>query len=198
MMKRSILALTIAALLVGAGPAWAGNLILNPSFGTGDFTDWTTNDLEYTSIESNYDGYTPYTGGYFLSMGNADYYGTISQMVSGLTVGEQYNLYVDLATNSDPNSFGISFGGQTVLTPTNIPDSNDAYVEYDFTVTATSTTETLTLSEEDIPDYFALGYVGMTPVPEPTSVTMLDIGAFGILGYAWRRHKKAAVPAACS
>jgi hypothetical protein len=36
---------------------------------------------------------------------------------------------------------------------------------------------------------------GTTPVPEPTSLTLLAIGAAGLLGYAWRQRKSAAVKA---
>jgi hypothetical protein len=32
--------------------------------------------------------------------------------------------------------------------------------------------------------------------PEPASLTMLGIGAFGLLGYAWKRRKTAALPVA--
>jgi uncharacterized repeat protein (TIGR03803 family) len=31
----------------------------------------------------------------------------------------------------------------------------------------------------------------LTPVPEPSSIVLLSIGAISLLTYAWRRHTKA-------
>jgi hypothetical protein len=33
---------------------------------------------------------------------------------------------------------------------------------------------------------------GPTPVPEPSSLTLLGLGSFGLLGYGWRRQKRIA------
>jgi hypothetical protein len=33
-------------------------------------------------------------------------------------------------------------------------------------------------------------------VPEPASLTLVGLCAVGLLGYAWRRHKKLAAPIA--
>ncbi len=41
------------------------------------------------------------------------------------------------------------------------------------------------------------GYIDLVVVPEPSTFALLGVGAVALLGYAWRRQRKALPPPSC-
>src|SRR5476649_1519528 len=102
--------------------------LLNGSFETGDFTDWTLGgNTGTTAVESSgWDGYAPENGTYFAALGAIGSLDYLSQTVA-TTAGQSYILTYYLASNGTiPNEFlsnagpagglvfdGLPSGGQT-------------------------------------------------------------------------------------
>jgi hypothetical protein len=175
--------LSVAAFL----PAYADQLV-NGGFETGDFTGYTTSNLNFTTVEaSGFDGYASHSGSFFAALGNAGSQGIISQTFSD-TAGVQYDFSFYLASNGSPNTFAASIDGTTVLGPSDI--GTQPYTLYSFLFTGTGS-DTISFSERDDPDYLALDDVSVTPtvsaVPEPSGLVLMATGIAG-LATAFRRR----------
>ena len=150
---------------------------------------------------------SPDGGNFLASDGEAEYSGTITQTISGLTAGHQYTLSFDWAGNQylDSSSIGytgpltvdwqVSLGAQTFTTPV----ANYAghgftgWMTQTFTYTATSSSEVLTFLAQGTPN-------GLPPValldgvtlnattPEPGTITLMATGLIGGVG-ALRRYR---------
>jgi hypothetical protein len=125
---------------------------------------------------------------------NANTFDTVSQTVSGLTVGETYDLswLYGGRPGGGTQVLDVSFGGAPVTSDTG---SIGVWTLNSFEVTATSTTETLTFASEvtdGLPSYGnELTDVSLVtlPVPEPAAWAMMLAG-FGGLGAAMRARRR--------
>jgi hypothetical protein len=148
-------------------------------------------------------------GGNFVALdGDSQYRGTISQSISGLTVGQTYTLTFDWAAAQLINRSGatteqlaVSLGGDTQTTAI-MPNSDGGFSGWQnvtMKFVANSTNETLTFlsvgTPDGLPPIAALDGVSLTGgVPEPASWAMMITGFFGLGAMA--RRRRAAVAAA--
>lgn len=147
-----------------------GQLVQNPGFETGDFTDWTVND---NSGETQ-------VGGNFLSPPYAVHSGNYQAIIEGIgtpsylsqtipTVpGQFYQLSFWL--NSDgttPNEFIFSWNGQTLLDQVNVPNTG-GWTNLQFLAKATGHTSAIQFGVRDDSDWLALDDVFAQPVPPPS------------------------------
>jgi hypothetical protein len=218
----------------------------SPSFflsdGAGDLTSWTTstnadsNNILFassTDVATRHDdarfgfwstsGVTasPY-GGNFVAFDGDPTPGarqTMSQTVSGLTVGETYHLTFDWAatqyefvngsafgctgcwTGATTNEFQVSLGGETHDTAT-VDVASQGFTGWmtgSMTFTATSASELLVFLSEggptSLPPVALLDGVSLTGVtggaPEPATWAMMGLGFAGLGVAAYRRRRKA-------
>jgi hypothetical protein len=132
-------------------------------------------------------------GGSFIAQ-DADFMtGTLSQSISGLTVGHTYavSFYQALAqqsgfTGATSSQWVVSLGGQTDYS-TQMNDSSQGFTGWSYVTdyfTATSTTESLgfTANGSGAPPMALLDGVSMVDTPEPASWTLMMVGLIGIVG----------------
>jgi hypothetical protein len=126
---------------------------------------------------------------------NANGFDTVSQTVTGLTVGKTYDLswLYGGRNGGGPQALNVSFGGVAVTTDTSDNGVNDFWSPNAFKVVATATSETLTFASEvtsGIPSYGnELTDVSLTPVPEPAAWALMLMG-FGGLGAGLRTRRR--------
>ncbi|MFI5454693.1 MAG: PEP-CTERM sorting domain-containing protein, partial [Isosphaerales bacterium] len=193
-------------------------LIVNGGFETGDFSGWTATPASqgsgfYVASEAGIPSrpnqgptpfYIPHSGTYVAVMGAFDvgFFDSISQTVA-TTPGQPYVidfwLFNGTVVSATPSSeFKASWGGNVLLDQANPPvllypsPSYPAYTEYTFVETPTTASTTLQFSAYETTGYFLLDDVSVSAVPEPSTLTLLGIGAFCFWGFAWRRRKQAA------
>jgi len=207
MLKQIFGASVLALGLYAANPALATfNLIQNPGFETGDFTDWTTNNFELTQgFNQNFVGaYSPFEGNYAAIFGQeVAPLATISQTFTTVP-GDTYDINFWLAfdtgalSDTDPNfppqgasEYTASFDGTTLTDVNTNGLAPFNYTDFNFQQTATSTSSDLTLGFLNYPDLFYLDNVSVTDVsavPEPTTPVILIVGGLVIAGLMLRRR----------
>jgi len=139
--------------------------------------------------------------------------GEISQTITGLTAGHEYELQFNWAaaqqahfTGATTEQVEVSLGQETMMTSVlNNPEGGfQDWRPQEFTFTATSSSEVLSFLALGTPEMgtstggppFVLLDGGMTlqPVPEPGTWSLLGIGFAAIAGLAYRRPKSFGVP----
>lgn len=193
---------TIAALTL-AGSAHAGQFIVNGDFtapdvggGWGLFSSipgWTSNTTDAIEV-----GTSPIYGVPCVTPGcqnlevNANTFGSVSQTVAGLTVGQSYTLswLYGGRPGGGPQTLDVSFGGAPV---TQDSGSFGAWTPNQFQVVATAPSETLTFTSLNVggaPSYGNEITDVSLSAPEPAAWAMMLIGVAGV-GYAARRRRTA-------
>jgi hypothetical protein len=195
-----------AAIALGT-PAHAVNLIVNgdfsiPNYGGGwgesPVPGWT--NLTDTGVEV---GYSPIYGLSCISTGcqnlevNANTFGTVVQNVTGLTVGDSYNLtwYYGGRPGGGPQQLDVSFGGAQVAIDSG---SYGSWTRNSVEITAISSSEVLQFASVNVgglPSYGNEVTNVALSVPEPAIWAMMLAG-FGGLGLAsFARRRRALVAA---
>ncbi|MFT3686635.1 MAG: hypothetical protein QM783_17240 [Phycisphaerales bacterium] len=176
------IALSVLATATFAGIASAQ--VTNGSFETGDFTGWSQfGDTSATFVyDSGAVGVTGQDGVYSGFFGSIFGVGGISQVVS-VNAGDSVTLSFWLANlGGTPNSFSVSFDGNTLMSFSNGPGMG--YTHYSFDVTVGASNPTLSFSFYDEPSYILLDNVTVTPAPGAAAA----LGLAGI-GAARRRRR---------
>jgi hypothetical protein len=184
-----------------ASPVWSDvNIVQNPSFETGDFTDWTVNESagDPWNVFTSRAGVVPFAGdAYFASTGCPGAIcisGTASQQASlsqtlATTPGQIYNLTFELVTNAGPpDELQVLWNGSVALDlgPGGTLGDVTSYTLYGAAgLTATSASTTLTFLGREDPGRFGLDNVSVVPVgnvtPEPGSYAALILGFGGVM-----------------
>ena len=129
--------------------------------------------------------------------------GSISQTISGLTVGANYVLTFDWATGQLQSRTGattenvkVIFGNQSFTTQTlnTASQGSDPWLQQTVLFTASSATETLTFLAQGtptgLPPMVALDGISVVAAPEPASIAVMGSGLL-LLGYFYRRRRQA-------
>jgi hypothetical protein len=203
-------------------PAFAdGNLIINGSFELGNFvpnhpsddtmtlpvgatdmTGWTVISGGLAWIgPSNPFGLSASDGGYFLDLSgyhdNAPWAGG-EQTTIPTTIGDQYQISLDLGTSPPYDSAPVSILVSAGLASTNFTSTPSILNKwetftFDFVATSSSTIISLTGQATDGEKYIGLDNVSVEPtivIPEPSTFALFaGSGLLAMVG--WRRFRKA-------
>lgn len=141
---------------------------------------------------SNTVGPSPQGGNYVASDGDSTYNVPLTQSITGLSIGQQYELTFYWAAGQQRNFDGptterwqVSLGSETYSTPTFSLANHDFSGWMTETMTFTATTSTSLLSflaigtPNGLPPFVLLDGVSMTAVPEPAAGALVVVGLFG-------------------
>ena len=124
---------------------------------------------------------------------NANTFGTDSYTVTGLTVGQTYDLSYLYGgrTSGGPDSLNVSFGGTSLALDSG---SVGVWTPNNFMITATAISENLVFQSNNLGGLPSFGNeitnVSLTATPLPATWTMLIAGFAGLGFFAYRGAKK--------
>ena len=210
MLKR---ALILAALLVGGATSANAVTVVNGGFEMGTNPNVGPGFLTLATGSTDITGWTvtggsvDYIGGYWQAQGGSSRsvdlagtsLGTIEQLLTGLTIGQTYE--VSFWTSKNPDLPGnplrtgtATAGGTTYMFSYSSPNSraNMNWMRDSYRFTATSTSTSLAFAADASAGCCfgpALDTVGIAAVPEPATWAMM-IGGFGLVGGALRLARR--------
>lgn len=143
-------------------------------------------------------------GGNFIAMDGAFQNGTLSTLLTGLTVGDVETITFWYAgvqqqgfNGATTEGFTVQFGDQVLSTAqlSNVNHGFTGWTQESMSFIATNSTETLTFLAQGTPDgvppFSLLDGVAVTQTtPEPSSLVMLATGVAGVAGALRRRYRQ--------
>jgi VPDSG-CTERM motif len=181
-LPKILLALTALAALSVAYPARA-NLISNPGFETGDFTDWTTSGG--ASVVGTFLSVSPHSGSFQAHITT----GSITQtVVTMATQSYTISFWLAIPSGRTGDPFAVIWGGSTIFTE---PAQPLSYSEFTFTETASSGSTALQFLVSSGVTNWLLDDVSVTPagVGVPDTGSTLSLLGFASLGLVALRRK---------
>ncbi|KTT69375.1 PEPxxWA-CTERM sorting domain-containing protein [Sphingomonas endophytica] len=153
--------------------------------------------------DNGFTGTSPAGGNFLLADGDTNFHGAVSQVISGLTVGQLYSVTFDWAgaswytyAGNTTERWDVSLGGTTKSTDTVKlgPKGFSGWQKGSLQFTATGASQTLSFlaqgTPNGLPPSLLLDNVQMAAVPEPATWLTMILG-FGVVGAAMRRRKVA-------
>lgn len=211
-----------------AASSYATNNEFGSSFGGQGVTSWIGNhgyDLWFVAANAGVSANTEYNSGYgtgsemlyaynggtlapanFVVLdGDPSLASTIAQTVSGLIIGERYNLsfywaggQLQSRSGATTEKVQVTFGAQSLTTSVvnNASGGFTGWMLQNFQFTASAASQTLTFlsigTPSGMPPMVALAAVSLTDAPEPASAALL-LGGLVLAGVIRRRRRS--VPA---
>jgi hypothetical protein len=198
-----------SGIVFGPGGADTTGAVLDPGINAGL---WGPNSGSANGLPAT----SPAGGNYFADDDPVGFHATLSQSITGLTVGDRYRLGFYWAAGQiwEPavggwngptqNQLAVSLGTETFSTPVLSIASHgfSGWLGQSFVFTATSSAEVLSFlfespSSVGVPPAALLDGVSLAAVPEPATWAVMLIGIAG-LGAVARRRRNAAAAAAVS
>jgi len=185
----------LTAMVSFSTAATAANIVANPGFESGDFTGWTTNAPAYGIGVDSYpsDVHSGTYGVYFGS--NPSDPNTASVMNQQLTtaIGQQYTLsfWLDEYQADDLGGyFKASMGGNALVNLVDVAQQD--FTQYTASFIASSTTTAIEFQALNLPGFFGLDDVSVTPatsssISAPSTLLNLLIGFLPLGQSLWRR-----------
>ena len=177
---------------VAAPSAFAGpQLVTDGTFANGTSTDWTafqTQNGMPDDIEVNPSavyGLPKYLGNTYNLEVNANYVDTVTQTITGLVVGDYYELSYGYGNRGAGGAqvLDVSLGGVQVATDTYNGTDAPYWTTNSFLIEATSTSEVLSFASQVVagsePSY-GNEISDVSLIPEPASFAALVIGLTGV------------------
>ena len=136
----------------------------------------------------------PPGGGFSIDLAGSSA-GSLSQSLSGLTIGRTYYLQFNLSGNPDggpaikTGAASLGLNSQPIsFDTTSTSKTNMGWVAVQLAFTAISTSDTLTFSSTTVGSFGpAIGNVSFSPVPEPMSVGLMATAGLGLVRLVRRR-----------
>ena len=187
-----------ALILAGSSSAFAGNILVNGSFETGDFTGWNFNDgdAQVCNISGRYCVASDGNYAADFNAGNTTPNASISQSFAS-TAGEAFDLSFEYLSGNQTLDVYVDDGGTLgdILTTT-ASASGNVYTPFTFTFEATSNLTTLTLVDDPSNDTYdndgLLDAVSVSPsTPEPASFLLIGGGMLAVSLLVRRRKAQA-------